>query len=158
MEGVGWGLVEEGGEGVLPGVGCLGEGDVDCGGDDQVVAAYFADFGVGDVVLVGEGADGGGGLGGDADYGSCAGFAEEGGVQAVAEVGLDLDADVAADGGLGEGDGEAAFAAVVGGLEELGFGGGDQAVDEGALGGEVDVDRASAAVVADGEVFACAER
>ena len=84
QRGAWWELVEEGGEGGLPGVGCLGEGEVDCGGDEQAVAAYFADFGLGDVVLVGEGAEGWGGLGGGADYGSCAGFAEEGGVQAVA--------------------------------------------------------------------------
>ena len=46
----------------------------------------------------------------------------------------------------------------MGGLEQTGFGGVDQAVDERALGFEVNVDGAGAAPVADGEILARAER
>ena len=74
-----------------------------------------------------------------------------------AELAGDLHSDRPRDGRLGERDRQTALTAVVGRVEEVSFCGCDEAIDEPALGVEVDLDGAGAEVVAHGEVFARAE-
>ena len=90
----------------------------------------------------GEGAQAGGGFEAGRDDRAVAGFAEERGIEAGAELSGDLHSDGPGDGRLGERDRQTAVTAVVGRAEEASFRGFDEAIDEATLGVEVDLDGA----------------